>query len=592
MKKIIILSLTLIVIVSGCRKDIYESDTTIFVPTSEEVTTNLHGRVISDSGFSLPEVQITIHNRTTFTNGEGYFQMADLSVPNDGFAIRVRDPNNNKIIRRIVPQGETNTYAEIVLNQSNPFKEYSGSMENIIRDSMNQISVTIPENSIVTSNATPYQGTYFARVNYFNPNQISTLKSMPGNLQGIGSDGAKVTLGSVAMFDIEIIDENGENLFLSSERTARVLIPLAIESTFDVPLWRLDETTGLWLQQQNIAERTSNGEIRFLSFEIDALRYWNCDVRELNTYITGTINDTNGIPIENRQLVFNFLSEGNNFYCSGGFTNSKGEFESRVPKDIPLVLSIYDQNCNDIIYTQEVGPFGEESDPININAQINKEAYTLSGFAFDCTGNISYNNASVFLYDSNNNVRVTTQTNEDGAFTIHNICFDINEAYRIGILNLDTGDYTSSDQIPLTEIDLDLGNVIPCDEFPASIRVVSVFEELTINNPSASYVPDSLLISGNSASASVFIYASTGNEGILEVNSIEIKYSDDQVLSCSSQYPHTLCNESVELTITDINESTKTITGNIEGALYYGEVSDPEFTQTSDVFIDFRVIYN
>jgi len=486
MKKIIILSLTLIVIVSGCRKDIYESDTTIFVPTSEEVTTNLHGRVISDSGFSLPEVQITIHNRTTFTNGEGYFQMADLSVPNDGFAIRVRDPNNNKIIRRIVPQG----------------------------------------------------------------------------------------------------------LFLSSERTARVLIPLAIESTFDVPLWRLDETTGLWLQQQNIAERTSNGEIRFLSFEIDALRYWNCDVRELNTYITGTINDTNGIPIENRQLVFNFLSEGNNFYCSGGFTNSKGEFESRVPKDIPLVLSIYDQNCNDIIYTQEVGPFGEESDPININAQINKEAYTLSGFAFDCTGNISYNNASVFLYDSNNNVRVTTQTNEDGAFTIHNICFDINEAYRIGILNLDTGDYTFSDQVPLTEIDLDLGNVIPCDEFPASIRVVSVFEELTINNPSASYVPDSLLISGNSASASVFIYASTGNEGILEVNSIEIKYSDDQVLSCSSQYPHTLCNESVELTITDINESTKTITGNIEGALYYGEVSDPEFTQTSDVFIDFRVIYN
>lgn len=597
MKNIIFPLIAFVLVISSCRKDIDVEETTIFIPASENVITNLHGRIVSPSGFSIPEAQITVVDRTVITNGDGYFYIPEISVPGDGFAINVRDLENNKVIRRAVPQAETNTYEEIILAPSLEFTTYSSTNESIV--SNGPTTVTIRPNSLVNSGGNIYQGNYLARLLHYYPSAANNdiLRTMPGNLQGIDKEGNKVTLGTYGMIDIEVIDSIGEPLDLAMDMKANVKMLFPALSTQNlpsaIPTWKLDETSGLWLEDGETTDLTIIDELGFIFFDISELRIWNCDIKELNTKVSGTILDQLNVPIENRLIQFNFTSGGQEFVCSGGNTNSLGQFETRVPRNIALTLNIYDQNCKDIFYTQEIGPFGDENDPLDIIAQINKESYTITGLAFDCEGNITFNNATVFLYDLDGNVRVSTQTNEDGSFTIHNICFDttLEGAYRIGVLNLDSGDYILTDQLPFAEVDTDIGNVFPCDDPQEYISVVSVFGDLFFDDPRAFYELDSLIIVADTNNISFSLVASVSEEGINPVSSIEVVYSPDQTLRCTSEFQHTNCDEAVTLTITDINSNTQIISGNIEGTLFYGEISQPGLTESSDVFIDFRVKY-
>ncbi len=593
MKNIIFLFVALIITVTSCRKDIQIEDT-IFIPIGEDVTTNLHGRIIDLSGRSIPEVEVTVKGKSIFTNGDGYFYMLNTNVPSDGFTIKVRSLNNDKILRRTVPQAETNTYEEIILEKSERFKEYLGTEENIITDSINQVKVTIPKNSLVTENNTPYNGIYLGRVKYYDPTEITTLRTMPGNMQGIDKDGEKVTLGSFGMFDIEITDPNGEQLKLADDKTARVTMESSalFESFSSVPTWRLDPDTGLWLEDKN-AQLVNIEGFSFYVFDIDEFRYWNCDVRELNTYLSGTVVDEFGVPLENRLIQITFTSEGNPFFCTGGNTNNSGQFETTVPKNKIITFSIFDQNCYGAVHTEEIGPFTQDSDTKDIEAVITEDSYTITGFVLDCSGDISFSSVTVFLYDQNGVVRISTQTNEEGFFAIHNTCFDqdLEGGYRIGVLDLDTGNYIITDQYPFSEVDTDIGNILQCDDIIEFVNVVSGFGDLSFDNLSAFYGPDSLVISAETNNISFNLFANVSEEGMNPVDYLQILYSDDQVLTCTSAYQHTNCKEAIKLTITEINEDQKYITGSIEGVLYTGEIAEPDFTFSNDVSIEFKVLY-
>jgi len=596
MNKIIFLFSVLLITVTSCRKDVHIDDETIIIRVEDDVTTNLHGRVMDISGRSIAEAEVIVEDLSVFSNGDGYFYMPNISVPSDGFVITVRSFNNKNIIRRSTPQVGKNTYEEIVVTSAPQSSAFPVTNESVVTNG--QATVTIPPNSLIDMDGNEYQGDYLATIIHYSPTERNILKAMPGNLQGIDKNGDRVTLGSFGMIDIEVTDVNGAPLNLAPDKKALVemRIPGSLMENMpsSIPTWKLDETSGLWLEDGKTTDLILIEDIAFINFDIDEFRIWNCDVKEVNTNLSGTITDQFGVPIENRLIQFNFASDNQEFICSGGNTNSLGEFNTRVPKDVTLTISIYDNSCMNIIYTEEIGSFSEDAN-IKIDTELSIESYTITGVVIDCTGDIVFDNATVFLYDQEDNVRVNTQTNADGTFAIHNTCYDINfdEGYGIGVLDLDTGNYILKDSLIFSEIDIDLGNIIPCQEIDEFINIESGFEELSFDDPDAIYSIDSLIITAGPTpdGFSFSLVANVSEEGINPVSYIEIQYSNDITLTCNSQFDHTVCSEAVILTITDLDEQAKVITGMIQGLLYYGDIVEPGSSLSSDVSINFKVKY-
>lgn len=595
MKKKIFLFIALIITITSCREDILIEDT-ITIPFGEDVTTNLHGRIVDENGRSITETEIIVQDRTAFTNGDGYFYMLNISVPSDGFTINVRSQNNDKLIKRVTPQAGTNTYEEIVLTNAPESDAFSTTNESIV--SNGQTSVTIPPNSLIDIEGIPYQGGYISKLIHYSPSDKNILRTMPGNLQGIDKNGNKVTLGTYGMIDIQVTDPNGEPLRLAPNSRALVRMDtpsLILENLSGIPTWKLDKTSGLWLEEGETDELIFIEDIAFTFFYIDEFTVWNCDIKELNTNLSGTIIDQFGVPLENRLIQFTFRSDGQDFFCSGGNTNSRGEFNTQVPKDLSITLNVYDKNCDAVIYTEDIGSFTEEDNIVKIETEFSIDSYTITGLVADCSGDIVFNNATVFLYDQSGNVRVSTQTKEDGSFAIHNTCYDTNfeEGYGIGVLDLETGNYIFKDSLIFSEIDIDLGNIIPCEEVDEFVNIISGFGDLSFDESSTFLGPDSLIINaGPTALGFQFsLVANISEQGINPVDFIRIEYSADQILTCTSLYQHTICSDAVTLTITEFDQGNQIISGNIEGALYYGDITEVDSILLSDVSIIFRVKY-
>ena len=594
MKNIIFLFAALIVTISSCRKDVLIEEP-IFIPFGEDVITNLHGRVVDESGRPIPEASIYADDRTVFTNGEGYFSMIGISVPSDGFTIKANSLTGNEILRRVVPQKGTNTYEEIVLLSAPQSSAFSAADESIISNGFT--SITIKPNSLVDKDGNLFQGDYLSRLIYYNPIMPDILRHMPGNLQGIDKNGDKVTLGSYGMIDIEVTDSNGEPLSLAPGNVATVQMQIPNQLMGNVPemipTWKLDERSGLWLEAGEVIDQSITEEIGFVFFDIDEFKRWNCDIKELNTNLAGTIKDQFGVPIENRLIVATFNSGGQDFYCTGGSTNSRGEFNTRMPKGMPLTISIYDQNCEDFIYTEKIDPLTEEINSIEIEAIISKDTYTITGFAAECSEGIPYSNATVFLYNENNEVRMNTQTNEDGFFTIHNVCYDSNfeERYKISVLDLDSGNYIYQDSLFNSEIDINVGNINFCPAQAEYINIESSFGLISFDDPHTSFDSDSLFMSTSIGDNMNFTLFAKGSEpGTHPVDYLSIRANDDILMSCSEEYDYVLCS-SVNFTIDENNEILKYITGTITGVLYSGDFSEPGFISTNDITIEFLVNY-
>lgn len=589
MRNIIYLLFISALVLSSCRKDIELESTDITILIGEDVETNLHGRVVTEGGRSIPEAEVKIGNTTVFTNSDGYYNIPNLTVPEDGFAMEINSPLYSKSIRRIIPQAQTNTYEEVTLKRQRSGTFYESSALNFLQDTLGSASVTLAPNCLVDRNNNAYNGSYTANIVYYNPTEVTTLKTMPGNLDGINKEGKKVTLGSLGMIYIDVRSENGESLFLADGKTARVSIMtfgVGNNPPIEVPIWRLDNTSGIWVEEGVTNSFDTNPDAVFYGFDISEFNFWNCDIAVENTCLSGTILDESDVPVENRLVVITFTEDGINYYSNGGNTNSKGEYRAKVPKDKVITLSVYDINCNDALFTQEVGPFTNDIEKFDLTPNIDKDYYTINGLIYGCE-DIPLGNATVFLYDEQDKVRASTQTKTDGRFTIHNVCFR-DEGFRIKVLDLNTNLSILSDNYGFTASDIDIGEILICQvDNPYFINVSSTLGSISFNNPALLVTEDSLVLSAETNLGDFLLIGSVSATGDNFIDLIEIRIGNDQ-LTCTSKFEYALC---MEMNITELNADLQIVAGSIDGVLYSGDISNEESIIGNDVSIIFRAQY-
>jgi hypothetical protein len=130
------------------------------------------------------------------------------------------------------------------------------------------------------------------------PIDVSTdeIDAFPGRFRGVVNDGSSPLIATYGTTEF-VLTQAGRRVNLAPGRTAQILLPIytpmhtaqsAVVAGDVIPLWSLDERTGMWIQEGSgtvvVAEGSPTGLA--LSATVGHFSWWNCDISE----DTGRVN--------------------------------------------------------------------------------------------------------------------------------------------------------------------------------------------------------------------------------------------------------------------------------------------------------------
>jgi hypothetical protein len=217
--------------------------------------------------------------------------------------------------------------------------------------------------------------------------------------------------------EVLLTTPSGDALQLNGKK-ATISSPIASgqNAPATIPLWYLDETTGLW-KEEGVGTKQGNTYIA----EVAHFTWWNCDFQGERATIKGRAVDCNGNPVANLQVW------GERGY---GVTDGDGYFEGGVPSGQAMTVHFgdfyYMSHCNTPIYshpenipaltTGQVYQMGT----INVGCPSTTSFKTITGHVAGCNGQ-AITSASIivagnFTYiDANGNFSITLCSSQLGA---------------------------------------------------------------------------------------------------------------------------------------------------------------------------------
>jgi hypothetical protein len=223
------------------------------------------------------------------------------------------------------------------------------------------------------------------------PTSADISQIVPGSFQGTDANNYRVILQSFGMLAVELEGNSGEQLQIATGKTAklRFTIPSSLRTTAPatIPLWSVDETTGLWKQEGSATKGTDyyEGDVSHFSF-------WNCDVSSQTVFLEMTIVTAEG-PLSHVQVKLTRPNGASSY----GYTDSSGHVGGQVPKNEALKLEVLN-TCNQPIYTQNVGPFSTNTNLGTITVTLSPlSMLQITGSAVNCN-NQPVANGNVLVY--------------------------------------------------------------------------------------------------------------------------------------------------------------------------------------------------
>lgn len=140
--------------------------------------------------------------------------------------------------------------------------------------------IDLPQEALIDRAGRPVTGTVQVQVTPLNVAQSPA--AFPGSFDGVRADGTTGSLFSLGVMEIEI-SQGGRELDIAPGRRARIDIPIYTEGASagdQIPLWSLDERTGVWTREGTGTVVAAPGTPSGLALraEIAHLSWWNCDI--------------------------------------------------------------------------------------------------------------------------------------------------------------------------------------------------------------------------------------------------------------------------------------------------------------------------
>ena len=383
MKKIngIIGLLILVLMFSACRKDIIIEDK-IDNPGNPGVSqeTSVFGIVYDKNELPLANVQVTIDEMNAVSDEQGVFMVRKAKIESIGTMVKIEKNGYFDVFRTIYPpQPSDKLYVTVkMVPKGEPvkFQSIDGGNMNL----PNGGGIQFSNNSISYEyNGSSYDGEVLMYAHYYDPADATLGMTAPASLEAIDKNGDEKGLYTYGMYAIELETEFGQKLNLKDGTEAEMRFPvppsLSDEAPATIPLWFVDEETGLW-NEEGSAQRAGDEYVGMVSH----FSFWNCDVPYDLIEIEGTITTAGGTPLANYPVFI----RRNNFWGAYGYTNNVGFFHGKVPANEILDLEI--NHCGVSLVDQEIGPYNVDVDLGNFEVTLTDFATTISGTMKSCMG--------------------------------------------------------------------------------------------------------------------------------------------------------------------------------------------------------------
>ena len=234
----------------------------------------LLGVVYDTNGWPLADVTVRALDRSTVSNSDGYFSIADAPAT-DRVVVRFAKADYVPVSLVTQVRGDEASYVTAVLAPLGLETTISASSGGTV--SAGGASVTLPANSIVTEGGAAYTGTVQVALTPFDPTTAAGLAAFPGDFEGVRLDGTTVPIESFGFVDVTLTDLSGAALQLGPGKTATlsITVPAALSSRAPatIPLWYFDPVEGRWLEE---GSATLSGSI--YTGTVSHFTVWNVDM--------------------------------------------------------------------------------------------------------------------------------------------------------------------------------------------------------------------------------------------------------------------------------------------------------------------------
>ncbi|WEK34503.1 MAG: carboxypeptidase-like regulatory domain-containing protein [Candidatus Pseudobacter hemicellulosilyticus] len=578
-------SLLAFILFLGCNKTDSPSNSKPYTP--EYVTATLSGRVTDNSKEPVSGAIVKAGTATATTDINGSFTLSNVQVDKNAAFVKVEKEgfflgtktivastgNNNAVVIQLIPKTVAGTITAT-----------SGG------------TVTVPEkggsiafeaNSIINPNGNAaYSGAVEVSAFFINPEATDFNEIMPGTLRGITTNNEETGLQSFGMMAVELTGSAGEKLQLAPGKKATLHFPIPAglqgEAPASIPLWSLDETTGLWKEEGEATKQGTEyiGTVGHFSF-------WNCDAPFPIIDFTATIKDANGNGLNAVEVVIEVPAGSGTAgsTSASSYTNAEGLIFGKIPANKTLQLKIYNK-CRTLLHSQNIGPFSRNTELGAIAVNYNSSQVTISGAVVNCKQESVANGfVSIKLEDIFYNVPVT-----NGKFsTTITRCNSTETTAAITAFDLEKQVSGTASNLTISGSTADAGQLYACGV------AAEMFIRYTVEGVDYSFAPpkDTFMVyEGNSTNNFVAITAKPEGRAIeqfiiifkrgAELGPTKLYvidlYNDDNSIH------YTKSQNDTEVNITEFDDASGFIAGNFSAIL-----RDSAGTQTYPITGNFRV---
>ncbi|QRK10593.1 carboxypeptidase regulatory-like domain-containing protein [Archangium violaceum] len=214
------------------------------------------GTVKDAYGKPIPGATVTLNgvNRTTDSSGK-YF--VSVTAASEGYILNVNKAGYGPVTE-FLSAGKLN--AVHVLPQAT-VRQINPTVNSVIETA--DVQISIPANSLVNAAGQPVTDTVLVSVATYAP------LSMPGDFTAVNASGKTVALESIGAFFVGATDSKGGAVNLGQNKTAQVFLRVpaqvktmpacVLEKKCRAAMWRFDNTTNRWVEQNANFNPTSTG---------------------------------------------------------------------------------------------------------------------------------------------------------------------------------------------------------------------------------------------------------------------------------------------------------------------------------------------
>lgn len=351
---------------------------------AEYVTASIQGKIVDENELPVSGATVKAGSLSVTTNASGLFNLSNISVDKHAGMVTVEKEGYFKGIKTIVVTPNKNNSVSIQLIKKIAAGNFNGNSGGTVTVPSGG-NIVFPSSGIVQEGSTTaYTGTVSVSAFFINPEAPNFSEITPGTLRGINSANQETGLQSFGMMAVELNGANGEKLQLASGKTASLTFPipasLQAQAPATIPLWSLDEKTGLW-KEEGTATRQGNNYVGTVSH----FSFWNCDAPFAVIDFTATIKNQQSVALGGVKVVISATGTSDTLSSISGFgyTSPEGVVSGKIPANRNLVMKVYNQ-CGDLIHTQNAGPFTANSDLGVVTITSTAAEVTIYGTVVNC----------------------------------------------------------------------------------------------------------------------------------------------------------------------------------------------------------------